>query len=152
MIKVIFSFILFGIFCFGQNYDMKINLKTGSSESFPVSGIQRIVFTGLTDVKDFPGIQNLIKSFKVMQNYPNPFNPSTTITYQIPKTSNVKVSVYDLNGQLVKEILNETQLEGEYRVTWDGTNQKKINVTSGVYIYVVSTGNSIISKQMLLIK
>ena len=152
MFKIVFSVFLMNALCFGQNYDMRVNLKNGSNVSFPVSNIQRIVFTGLTDVKDFSGIKNLIKSFNVMQNYPNPFNPSTTITYQIAKPSGIKVSVYDINGQLVKQILNEFQMEGEHHVLWDGTDQKNTMVTSGVYVYVVSADNSIISKQMLLIK
>ncbi|GIK23520.1 MAG: hypothetical protein BroJett005_29340 [Ignavibacteriota bacterium] len=131
---------------------MNINLTDGSTVSFSVNDIQRLEFGEATDIKDFENLKQVIETFKVLQNYPNPFNPSTTITYLIPSTSNVKVCIYDINGQLVKDLLNETQNEGEYKIIWNGTNDKNISVVSGVYIYTVSSNEQIISKQMILLK
>ncbi|MCL4280363.1 MAG: T9SS type A sorting domain-containing protein, partial [Ignavibacteriaceae bacterium] len=95
----------------------------GSTVTIAVDDIQRLEFDNVTSIKD---VKQLLESFKVFQNYPNPFNPSTTITYQIPNTSNVILRIYDINGQLVKELLNETQAEGEYHVTWNGKNEKNM--------------------------
>jgi hypothetical protein len=131
---------------------MNINLSDGSTISFSVNDIQRLEFGEATDIKDFENLKQVIETFSVLQNYPNPFNPSTTITYLIPNTSNVKVCIYDINGQLVKDLLNETQHKGEYKITWNGTNDKNISVVSGVYIYTVSSNEQIISKQMILLK
>lgn len=149
MKKLIILILLFGVFVYSQNYDLNINLKDGSTATFSVDDIQRLEFDNITSIKD---VKQLLESFKVFQNYPNPFNPSTTITYQIPNTSNVILRIYDINGQLVKELLNETQAEGEYHVTWNGKNEKNMIVGSGVYIYTVSADKQIVSKQMILLK
>lgn len=149
MKKLTLLILLFGVFVYSQNYDLNINLKDGSTVTIAVDDIQRLEFDNVTSIKD---VKQLLESFKVFQNYPNPFNPSTTITYQIPNTSNVILRIYDINGQLVKELLNETQAEGEYHVTWNGKNEKNMIVGSGVYIYTVSADKQIVSKQMILLK
>lgn len=148
---LLFTF-LFSPLVFCQSINMNINLTDGSTVSFSVNDIQRLEFGEATDIKDFENLKQVIETFKVLQNYPNPFNPSTTITYLIPSTSNVKVCIYDINGQLVKDLFNETQNEGEYKIIWNGTNDKNISVVSGVYIYTVSSNEQIISKQMILLK
>ncbi|MCZ7609717.1 MAG: T9SS type A sorting domain-containing protein [Ignavibacterium sp.] len=148
---LLFTFLFSPLF-FCQSINMNINLTDGSTVSFSVNDIQRLEFGEATDIKDFENLKQVIETFKVLQNYPNPFNPSTTITYLIPSTSNVKVCIYDINGQLVKDLLNETQNEGEYKIIWNGTNDKNISVVSGVYIYTVSSNEQIISKQMILLK
>lgn len=149
MKKLIFLILLFNVMTYSQNYDMSINLKDGSTVTFSVDDIQKLTFDNLTSLQD---VKQVIESFKVLQNYPNPFNPSTTIVYQLPKTSDVRVRIYDINGQLVKELLNETQPEGEHRIMWNGTNEKNMSVVSGVYIYTVSNNEQIVSKQMILLK
>ncbi len=149
---LVFLFLFFSTLVYGQDYNLNINLKDGNTVIFSIDDIQRLDFKNIVDVKDFENLQQIITSFKVLQNYPNPFNPSTTITYQIPKTANVKVRIYDINGQLIKELLSETLAEGEYHLTWNGTNDKNLSVGSGVYIYTVSSDAQIISKQMILIK
>ncbi len=152
MKRFLFFIFLFSSLIYGQELNMNIHLKDGSTLTFSVNDILRLEFDEATGIKDHQDLKQVIESFKVLQNYPNPFNPSTTITYQIPNTSNVKVRIYDINGQLVKDLLNETQSEGEYKVIWNGTNDKNISVVSGVYVYTVSSNEQIISKQMILLK
>ena len=86
-------------------------------------------------------------SFSLSQNYPNPFNPSTLIKYSILNNAKVKLEVYDMLGSKVATLVNETQSKGEYRVTFDASK-----LTSGVYVYQLSTPNQILSKKMMLIK
>ena len=98
------------------------------------------------------GMNSLPSEWILEQNYPNPFNPSTTIEYQLPKTANVTISIYEINGKLIKEILNRKQNEGVHRVIWDGTNQNNIRVASGIYIYTIKSDNLLASKKLILIK
>lgn len=135
-----------------QNFNVNINLKDGSTVTFSIEDIQKIEFGNLTGIENGDKPHQLVQTFKLLQNYPNPFNPSTTIAYQLPKTSAINVSIFDINGKLVKEILNETQNEGHHEVTWDGANQQNNRVASGIYIYTVKSGDVILSKQMILIK
>ncbi len=152
MKKRLFFIFLFSPLICGQDLTMNVHLKDGSTQIFSIDDIQRLEFGEATGIKDFENLKQVIESFKVMQNYPNPFNPSTTIIYQIPGISNVKVRIFDINGQLVKDLLSETQPEGEYQIIWNGTNDKNASVVSGVYIYTVSSNEQIISKQMILLK
>ena len=86
-------------------------------------------------------------SFNLQQNYPNPFNPSTTITYEIPKASTVRLNIYNTSGQLVKTLINENHIPGHYSVAWDASN-----LPSGLYIYKLEAGDYIDVKKCMLIK
>ena len=86
------------------------------------------------------------------QNYPNPFNPITTIDFNLTESGNVNLSIYDINGKLVKELVNEDTSEGLYSVTWDGTNQNGLNVSSGTYFGKLISGESHQQIKLLLIK
>lgn len=86
-------------------------------------------------------------NFALHTNYPNPFNPKTLIKYDIGKNSIVKISVYNLLGQLINTIVNEYKDSGNYSVEFDGTN-----LPSGLYIYKIEAGDYSESKKMLIIK
>jgi len=85
--------------------------------------------------------------FRLEDNYPNPFNPETTINYILPKTAEVKLSIYDIKGNIVKNLVNCTQKAGHYSVTFQGNN-----LSSGIYFYRINAGNFNMVKRMLLIK
>lgn len=86
------------------------------------------------------------------QNYPNPFNPSTTIRYSIPNPGKVSIRIFDIAGQIVKEINLEHFEAGNYEIIWDGKNNFGDKVSSAVYFYQVSTGGFVESKKMILLK
>ncbi len=92
------------------------------------------------------------KRFSLEQNYPNPFNPETQIGYQLSARSFVSLTIYDLLGREIKTLLNEEQSSGRYHITWDGTDHFGNKVPSGIYMYTLRTGNSVISKKMVLMK
>ena len=81
------------------------------------------------------------------QNYPNPFNPSTTIQFGIPEQSQVSLTVYDMSGKMVAELINEVKDKGYYTVKFDGAN-----LSSGFYIYRLTAGDYTSIKKMSLIK
>jgi hypothetical protein len=74
-------------------------------------------------------------TFEVGQNYPNPFNPTTTIQYQLPATSVVTITVYDLLGHEIRSLVSGEQAPGYYRVVWDGRDSHGLQVASSVYFY-----------------
>ena len=86
------------------------------------------------------------------QNYPNPFNPVTKITFELAKSEFVTLNVYDVNGNLVKNLINREKVPGEYDVNWDGTNKAKENVAGGVYFYRIDTNSYSSTKKMILLK
>jgi hypothetical protein len=82
----------------------------------------------LTDVNE--GHSTLPTEFELMQNYPNPFNPRTVITFRLPVSSNVTLRVYNVLGQVVKELANTIETAGEHSVVWNTSL-----IASGVYFY-----------------
>ncbi len=85
-------------------------------------------------------------------NYPNPFNPETTITYSVKTPSPVIVDIYNIKGQKVKTLVNETKAQGNHTVTWNGTDSNGTPVSAGVYFYQMKSDNYTSIKKMILMK
>jgi hypothetical protein len=90
---------------------------------------------------------NLPAVYSLSQNYPNPFNPSTTIKYELPKTSVVRLTVYDVLGREVSVLVDDRRNAGAYEVKFDGSN-----LASGVYFYRIQAGDFTQTKRLLLLK
>lgn len=86
-------------------------------------------------------------SYSIFQNYPNPFNPSTKIKFTLPSPENVKISIYDITGRKVKDLLNQNLTAGTHTVDFDATD-----LASGTYIYRINAGSFVQSKKMVLLK
>jgi len=89
--------------------------------------------------------------FRLYQNHPNPFNPSTQIRYQLSISSHVKIAVYNTMGKIVKTLANEYQTAGFRSVKWDGKNNNKQKVSTGVYFYSIQSGEFSSTKKMILL-
>ena len=87
------------------------------------------------------------QTFKLAQNYPNPFNPSTRIAYQIPKTSEVKLKVYDVLGREVETLVSGVQQAGRYEVMFNASS-----LASGVYFYRMQAGGVSQTMRMVIVK
>ncbi|HQH56145.1 MAG TPA: choice-of-anchor D domain-containing protein [Candidatus Marinimicrobia bacterium] len=97
------------------------------------------------------GIQeNLVNipiQYAISQNFPNPFNPTTTISYQLPKSSFVKLAIYDINGRLIETLVNENKNAGYYSINWNASS-----VSTGIYIYRIDAGEFTCVKKCLVVK
>ncbi len=94
----------------------------------------------------------LPNTFALHQNYPNPFNPSTEIAFSLDEPSDVKLVVYNILGQAVRELASGSLAAGSYKYRWDGSSDAGLAVTSGLYIYTLSTGSRSVSRKMILVK
>ena len=141
-----------------------IHLRIGCQNSancdnaFPGAIDEVMIFSRALDGTEIATIMNLstridnendmqVSSFKLFQNYPNPFNPITKIEYEIPGNSKVCITVFDINGRIVKELINNKKRAGVHEITFDGAN-----LSSGVYFYRIQAGDFVQTKRMLLIK
>ena len=86
------------------------------------------------------------------QNYPNPFNPITTLRYELPKDSFVDVTVYDMLGNVVNNLVNTNQSSGYKSIQWNATNNQGEPVSAGVYLYKIQAGDFVDTKKMILLK
>jgi len=88
----------------------------------------------------------------LFQNWPNPFNPTTTISFQLPDRMHVSLSVFDIQGRLVRNLRDEVMEAGHGEGTWDGRDNRGGAVASGVYFCKLVAGNSTLSQRMVLLK
>jgi 6-phosphogluconolactonase (cycloisomerase 2 family) len=91
-------------------------------------------------------------SYQLEQNYPNPFNPSTVISFQLPVTSDVTLSIFNTNGQLVKKLVAGEMNAGRHSFTWDARDERGLQVASGVYLYVIKAANFTAQRKLVLMK
>ncbi len=90
--------------------------------------------------------------FGLNQNYPNPFNPQTAIAFSLPKSSEVKLEVFDLLGRLVVTLTEGQLPAGTHTLVWDGRDRSGRTVSSGVYLYRLQAGSFVETKKMLFLK
>jgi len=94
----------------------------------------------------------LPSTYELYQNFPNPFREQTTIKYQIPTESNVRITIYNATGQLVRTLIDGEKKAGEYTTVWDGRNNRGEKVLSGSYFYQIEAGDYRSPKKMILVK
>jgi flagellar hook assembly protein FlgD len=118
----------------------------GSYESLPSNEVEVTVTGSGTDPENIPFVTNL------EGNYPNPFNPTTTIKYSLIENSKVELTIYNLKGQKVKQLIKNQLSTGQHSVVWNGRDENNKQVASGVYFYKLKTENYEKIKKMILIK
>jgi hypothetical protein len=129
------------------------------SDDFPPAGkslyrLKQIDTDGKFEYSDIVEVEiNAPDKFRLEQNYPNPFskssfgNATTVITYEIPERGQVKITVYDILGNVITELVNEEKSAGRYQINFDGSQ-----LTSGIYFYQLQSKNFIDTKKMVLLK
>lgn len=143
-----------------------IDAETGVGKEFSVLGANGLDIEGLafldsdslfgtvTEIQDIPVV--LPEIFSLQQNYPNPFNPTTNIVFDVPNEMAdgvlVKLTVYNLLGESVRDLVNEQKFPGQYTVDWNGRDQSGRAVSSGIYIYQLTAGDLRQTRRMLLLK
>ncbi|RJP65399.1 MAG: T9SS C-terminal target domain-containing protein [Ignavibacteriales bacterium] len=98
----------------------------------------------VTSIKSNPIIPS---NFSLSQNYPNPFNPKTRINFEVPQKTQIDLTIYDVKGSIVLNLLKGEYLPGQYSVDFDGSS-----LSSGVYYYQLKSFTGYLTKKMLLLK
>lgn len=148
-----------------QNQFVLVELDTVASSRDGVSyrllvtghgqqGSYDIVMTDVVAVENpyVPGEQAPAAAFTLDQNFPNPFNPATTIAFDLARAEHVSLSVFDMQGRLVRTLVNEARAAGSYNVVWDGAGDDGRRAASGTYVYRLESDSQIQSRTMVLVK
>ncbi|MBN2410274.1 T9SS type A sorting domain-containing protein [candidate division KSB1 bacterium] len=90
--------------------------------------------------------------FLLDQNYPNPFNGRTAITFRVPRSEKAILKIYNINGQEVRGLMNDRIAAGQHKIIWDGLDNSGNSVSSGVYIYKLSTKDYFSSRKLILLR
>ena len=96
--------------------------------------------------------EKMPNQYLLHQNYPNPFNPITTLKYNVPEKLLVRISIFDISGNLIKLLVNEVKNAGFYSARWGAINNNGQPVSAGVYFYKIQAGNFVDTKKMILLK
>ncbi len=120
--------------------DASGNAKTPGRE------LQSTLYTGIDSQKPAP------ETFMVLKNHPNPFNPLTTITYHLPQSGHVILSIYNLMGQRMTTLVNNEQTAGSHRIQWNGKLASGAQAPTGIYILHLETGAQIMTRKISLLK
>ncbi|MFC1555862.1 FlgD immunoglobulin-like domain containing protein [candidate division KSB1 bacterium] len=113
------------------------------------SHVMQITSINIVDVQ---ADNAFLSEFRLFQNFPNPFNPTTTIQYDLPKSSTVIVQIYDILGREVNTLLSQQIPVGSHSIVWDGTDYSGNQVSSGIYIYRIQAGEYTAARKMILLK
>ena len=89
---------------------------------------------------------------QINSNYPNPFNPSTTIAFSIPETGRVRMTVYNIRGQKVKDLFDSELVRGHHKLVWDGRDNTNRSVGSGQYFFKLESGRKTAIRKAMLMK
>ncbi|MEL6822768.1 MAG: M14 family zinc carboxypeptidase, partial [Calditrichota bacterium] len=103
----------------------------------------------VTGIEPQAGVPNRIE---LNANYPNPFNPSTTISFGIPEAGQVRLTIYNVLGQPIRELVNSEFTAGNYQLSWDGRDSAGNQVSSGLYFYRLDSENQKLVRRMMLSK
>ncbi len=108
----------------------------------------KVTVSFITSLEQKAQVDNLHpEECRLLQNYPNPFNPETNITFEVQKSSNIKLEVYSITGEIIKTLYNGYVMAGTHIVKFNANH-----LSSGSYIYKLSNRNNSITKKMLFIK
>lgn len=95
---------------------------------------------------------HLPKTLALYENYPNPFNPVTVIPFQLSERGEVRLSIYNLRGERVSDLIHETMMPGQHTIQWNATDLSGRPVSSGVYLVRIETENQTLSRKMILMR
>jgi M6 family metalloprotease-like protein len=134
------------------------NVSEGSSYSYYVKAVYQNP-TALSPASNTINItvnptdtEDLIKVTRLDGNYPNPFNPSTTVSFSLKSDAKVKLSVYNVKGELVKTLADEEMKAGRHSIIWNGTNLHNKQTAAGIYFLKMSTPDYTSNKKMIMLK
>ena len=96
--------------------------------------------------------ESIPKEFSLNNSYPNPFNPITTLSYQLPKDAMVNITIFDMMGRIVNNLVSIRQDAGYKSIQWNAMNNTGQPVSAGVYLYTIEAGQFRQTKKMVLLK
>ncbi|NOX88749.1 MAG: T9SS type A sorting domain-containing protein [Calditrichaeota bacterium] len=139
------------LFGFTYWYKLISHDLDGSQEEF---GPVQANLENQNDAK--PVVSNIPNTFSLEQNFPNPFNSSTEIVFSVPESEKgsvpVELSVFNLKGQKIANLVNGVLSAGTYRVNWNGRDFNENQAPTGIYFYKLNTGDNILTRKMLMVK
>ncbi len=149
----------YGVWLIDNYTETRIDMLGTDSYSFShISSVEDGRFAVVAGTSDFlagyieSSKEGLPDGFVLHQNYPNPFNPQTTVAFDLARSGDVELAIYNILGRKVKTVFDGKLLKGHHEFDWDGTNDAGTSIASGVYFYRLQTASATKARKMLLLK
>ena len=130
-----------------EGHQLQVSADTGSGSGSVTLTSVSVTYSTATPVTAVKALSDVPARFALEQNYPNPFNPSTAIQFQITNRGAVRLTVFNVLGEEVATLVNETLEPGTYTARWNAAS-----MPSGAYVYRLQAGNAVGTKKMLFLK
>ncbi len=127
-------------------------LSSGETVFYTYTLVQNGQESGFSEEVSATYDSGLPTVFALRDNYPNPFNPMTNINFDLPKSSHVRLDIFDVSGRLVRTLVDEDRVAASHTVTWDGTDSHGGRVASGAYYYRLQSNSGTATHKMMLVK
>jgi hypothetical protein len=134
------------------NKDGKDEFAVGNYFGDTLEAVWICKYTGPVGVTGEPVNNEQLAVNNVLQNSPNPFSQTTTIKYQLSQAGKANLKIYNIQGQLVRVLVNEDKKVGSYEVKWNGCDDNGNKATNGIYLYSLQTEKDRVVKRMTLLK
>jgi hypothetical protein len=140
-------------FALDQTHALLVSQKDGLQIKSIITGIDKITFNELTPIEATEQqLKMNIKTFVLHQSYPNPFNRSTIIKYELPTPGWVHIQIFNVKGQLIRNLESRYWHSGVHSIVWNGENDNLQPVTTGPYFYKVKFNDSFQMKKLLIVE
>ncbi len=130
---------------------LNFNLGTSSHDVY-IDNVELYMTSLPTGISKEKINEYIPKEFCLMLNYPNPFNPTTIIRFEMPVAGNIRFEIYNMMGQHVRTLVNGFNNAGVHQINWDGLNENREMVTSGVYLCRMHAKDAVLSQKMILLR
>lgn len=141
------------------SYSTSSNAYTAAVGGFPAGDLNAFpdkkaewMASMLSTDSDLGGSKLTPSKFALSQNYPNPFNPTTEIAFTLDQTADVNLSIFNMLGQKVRTLTNGSKNAGTHTLQWNGLDEMGQNVSTGIYLYTLTSGSESITKKMAFMK
>ncbi len=132
------------------SYSATSSAATACSHGGPVGSTKHMDHSAALEID--VSSETLPNRFGLKQNYPNPFNPTTEIAFTLDQTADVNLSIYNMLGQKVRTLTNGSKNAGTHTLQWNGLDEMGQNVSTGIYLYRLTSGSKSITKKMAFMK
>jgi hypothetical protein len=134
-----------------QTPQMVVHKSDGTTVVIPIPDIRELTFSGVVGIDNLKMLASAFRFFEFLKSYPNPLKTETHIDYRLDQPGRVRILIYNQQGVLIRELLNQDQPVGDHSIPWNANGTTGAKVKPGIYLCTVQFKNQIHSERIIVI-